>query len=87
LTVEEAEMILYGVPFIDLEEWKEHTEYGPGISADHKVKMHSQARPLNGSGKFSMNSIRSNLASSFNSAQVLSAFPSVGSGTIDHLMK
>ena len=33
----EFEMILNGVPFIDLEEWKQNTEYTGTYNASHKV--------------------------------------------------
>lgn len=34
---EEMEMILYGVPFIDVNEWKEYSDYGGEYNANHKV--------------------------------------------------
>jgi len=34
--VEEAEMIIYGVPFINLDEWKEYTDYEKPYTAEHK---------------------------------------------------
>lgn len=33
----ELEMLLYGVPFIDLEEWRNHTIYNAPYSPNHKV--------------------------------------------------
>lgn len=33
----ELEMILYGVPFIDVNEWREHTIYKAPYAANHKV--------------------------------------------------
>ena len=30
-------MLLYGIPFIDIEEWKEHTEYEKPYDSEHKV--------------------------------------------------
>ena len=30
-------MIIYGVPFINLDEWKEYTDYEKPYSVEHKV--------------------------------------------------
>lgn len=34
---DELELVLNGQPFIDIEEWKEYTEYRSPYSASHKV--------------------------------------------------
>lgn len=35
-TVEEFEILLNGLPFIDLEDWKENTEYSGVYTKDHE---------------------------------------------------
>ena len=44
--VEEAEMIIYGVPFINLDEWKEYTDYEKPYTAEHKVKNKKKKKVL-----------------------------------------
>ena len=33
----ELEMLLYGVPFIDIDDWEQNTEYKSPYSANHKI--------------------------------------------------
>ena len=73
-------MIIYGVPFINLDEWKEYTDYEKPYSVEHKVIkilyiyiynyfLYKIKSTLNGFGKFYQNLMQINWVNFYNFAQ------------------